>query len=78
MDTKLHPDEQFESVDDEHEPPCARQLNNLIGCGGEDDVRLLETRYEREGDGFDTWWVTLIGHLVGSDLQWYPSRSLTK
>ena len=53
MDTKLHPDEQFESVDDEHEPPCARQLNNLIGCGGEDDVRLLETRYEREGDGFD-------------------------
>ena len=51
---KLHPDEQFESVDDEHEPPCPRQVNNLIGCGGEDDVRLLETRYEREGDVFDT------------------------
>jgi hypothetical protein len=31
---KLHPDEAFESVDDEHEPPCTSLLNNLIGCGG--------------------------------------------
>jgi hypothetical protein len=31
----LHPWQPVESVDDEHEPPCVRQLDSLIWCGQE-------------------------------------------
>jgi len=45
------------------------QLHSLIGCVGEHDARLLETWYEREGDGCIGWWVSLQGSLgVGSNL----------
>jgi hypothetical protein len=31
--SNLHPCKQVESVDREHESPCVRQLDSLIGCG---------------------------------------------
>jgi hypothetical protein len=39
LDAYLHPYLPEESVDDEHETPCARQLDSLIGCGWGGDER---------------------------------------